>query len=90
MRQKSWQEGQIHAFEEFGGVPRMWVPDNAATATDRAAAPRVTLVNREYERFAEHYGAAVLPARSVGRATRAWPNRASTWLSAGSSGRPAR
>ena len=63
MRQKSWQEGQIHAFEEFGGVPRMWVPDNAATATDRAAAPRVTLVNREYERFAEHYGAAVLPAR---------------------------
>ena len=50
-------------FEEFGGVPRMWVPDNAATATDRAAAPRVTLVNREYERFAEHYGAAVLPAR---------------------------
>ena len=26
MRQKSWQEGQIHAFEEFGGVPRMWVP----------------------------------------------------------------
>lgn len=46
MRQKSWQEGQIHAFEEFGGVPRMWVPDNAATATDRAAAPRVTLVNR--------------------------------------------
>lgn len=35
MRQKSWQEGQIHAFEEFGGVPRMWVPDNAATATDR-------------------------------------------------------
>ena len=42
MRQKSWQEGQIHAFEEFGGVPRMWVPDNAATATDRTAAPRVT------------------------------------------------
>lgn len=30
------------------------------------------------------------PPGSVGRATRAWPNRASTWLSAGSSGRPAR
>ena len=62
MRQKSWQDGQMNAFEDFGGVPRMWVPDNAATATDRAAA-RVTLVNREYERFAEHYGAAVFPAR---------------------------
>lgn len=63
MRQKSWQDGQIHAFEEFGGVPRMWVPDNAATATDRTSAPRVTLVNKEYERFAEHYGAAIVPAR---------------------------
>ena len=63
MRQKSWQDGQIHAFEEFGGVPRMWVPDNAATATDRTGAPRVTLVNKEYERFAEHHGAAIVPAR---------------------------
>lgn len=62
MTQRSWQEGQMRAFEEFGGVPRMLVPDNAATATDRSAA-RVTLVNREYERFAEHYGTAVVPAR---------------------------
>ena len=62
MRQKSWQEGQMHAFEEFGGVPRMWVPDNAATATDRTA-PQVTLVNKEYGRFADHYGAAIVPAR---------------------------
>lgn len=63
MKQKSWQDGQARAFEEFGGVPRMWVPDNAATATDRANAPRVTLVNKEYERFAEHHGAAIVPAR---------------------------
>lgn len=63
MKQKSWQEGQVHAFEEFGGVPRMWVPDNAATATDRTNVPRVTLVNKEYERFAEHHGAAIVPAR---------------------------
>ena len=62
MRQRSWQLGQEHAFEDFGGVPRMLVPDNCATATDRSAA-RVTLVNHEYERFAEHYGAAVYPAR---------------------------
>lgn len=62
MRQKSWQDGQMNAFEEFGGVPRMWVPDNAATATDRTA-QQATLVNREYERMADHYGAAVFPAR---------------------------
>ena len=23
MRQRSWQDGQAHAFEDFGGVPRM-------------------------------------------------------------------
>lgn len=64
MKQRSWQDGHAHAFEYFGGVPRILVPDNAATATDRSAsASRVTLVNAEYERFAEHYGAAVLPAR---------------------------
>ena len=40
----------------------MLVPDNAATATDRSSAC-VTLVNDEYRRFAEHYGAAVVPAR---------------------------
>ena len=63
MKQRSWQEGHMHAFEEFGGVPRMWVPDNAATATDRTNVPRVTLVNKEYERFADHHGAAIIPAR---------------------------
>ena len=62
MKQRSWQTGQMHAFEAFGGVPRMLVPDNAATATDRSALA-ITLVNAEYERFAEHYGAAVVPAR---------------------------
>lgn len=62
MKQKSWQLGQMHAFEAFGGVPRMLVPDNATTATDRSALA-ITLVNAEYERFAEHYGAAIVPAR---------------------------
>lgn len=62
MRQRSWQDGQAHAFERFGGVPRLLVPDNAATATDRGD-PRVTRINEEYARFAEHYGCGVLPAR---------------------------
>ena len=28
MRQQSWLEGHMAAFEMFGGVPRMLVPDN--------------------------------------------------------------
>lgn len=63
MRQRSWQEGQARALEDFGGAPRMLVPDNAATATDRSSV-YVTVVNGEYGRFAEHYGAAVVPARA--------------------------
>lgn len=43
MRQRSWQEGQARALEDFGGAPRMLVPDNAATATDRSSV-YVTLV----------------------------------------------
>lgn len=44
MAQRSWQDGQADAFEGFGGVPRLLVPDNAATATDRGPV-RVTLLN---------------------------------------------
>lgn len=62
MRQQSWLEGHMAAFEMFGGVPRMLVPDNCATATDRGSAHE-TLVNKDYERFAGHYGTAVVPAR---------------------------
>jgi hypothetical protein len=62
MRQASWQDGQAHAFDYCGGVPRMLVPDNCATAANRSAV-YVTLVNGEYERFADHYGAAVVPTR---------------------------
>ena len=59
MRQRSWQEGRVCVFEDFGGIPRMLVPDNAATATNRSSV-FVTLVNDEHRRFAEHYGAAVV------------------------------
>lgn len=62
MRQQSWLEGHMAAFEAFGGVPRMLIPDNCATATDRGSAYE-TLINKDYERFAEHYGTAVVPAR---------------------------
>ena len=50
------------AFEMFGGVSRMLVPDNCATATDRGSACEM-LINKDYERFAGHYGTAVVPAR---------------------------
>lgn len=88
MRQRSWQEGQARALEDFGGVPRMLVPDNAATATDRSSV-YVTLVNAVYQRFAEHYGAASRPG-SAAPATRRSPSQRSTSWRGGSSPPPTR
>lgn len=82
-RQKSWREGHRRAFEGFGGAPRMWAPGNAATATDRTNAPRVTLVNREYERFASTTGPPSCLPEFADHATKALLNRASTWSSDG-------
>lgn len=62
MKEASWLQAHAEAFEFFGGVPQMLIPDNCATATDRSAV-YVTLVNKTYEQFAEHYGTAVVPAR---------------------------
>lgn len=59
----SWIEGHVQAFEYIGGVPGLIVPDNAATATKRPAPKGVTLLTKEYERLAEHYGTGILPAR---------------------------
>lgn len=62
MKQASWLEGQMEALEKFGGTPRMLIPDNCATATDRGSI-YTTLINKDYNRFAEHYSTAVVPAR---------------------------
>lgn len=62
MNEACWLKGHADAFEYFGGVPQMLVPDNCGTATDRTP-NYVTLVNGTYERFADHYDCAVVPAR---------------------------
>lgn len=62
MSMRSWLDGHMRAFEAIGGVPHVLVPDNCATATDRAGS-HVTKINDTYRRFAEHYGCGILPAR---------------------------
>lgn len=58
----NWIRGHVHAYEFFGGVAALTVPDNTKTA--------VTLPNffepdlhPLYEDLASHYGTAILPAR---------------------------
>ena len=46
MKTPSWLAGHIHAFEFFGGVPRITVPDNCKTSTIRNTRAEVILKTR--------------------------------------------
>ena len=58
-----WIEAHIHAWEFFGGVTRITVPDNTKTAVTDPCRYEPT-VQRTYEELAEHYGTVIIPARS--------------------------
>ena len=62
MKMESWIEGHVNAFEYFGGVPRLLVPDNTKTAVTKAGRHEAEL-NKTYREMAGHYGAAIVPAR---------------------------
>lgn len=51
-----------NAFYYYGGVPQAVVPDNLKAAVTKAGRHEFVL-NEEFERFAEHYGVTVFPAR---------------------------
>lgn len=58
----NWIDAHIRAFEYFGGVPAVTIPDNTKTAV---ITPDVTepVLNRSYNDMANHYGTAIVPAR---------------------------
>ena len=58
-----WIEGHIHAFEFFGGVSELVVPDNPRTAVNRACRYDPD-INRTYLDMAKHYRTAIMPARA--------------------------
>ena len=58
----AWISAHIHAFEYFGGVPRLLVPDNPRTGVSRACRYDPDL-NPTYQEMAMHYGVGVVPAR---------------------------
>ena len=52
----------VHAFNYFGGVPRLLIPDNLKTGVTKNTR-RETVLNRSYQELAEHYDTAIVPAR---------------------------
>ena len=64
MRTQAWITAHIGAFELFGGVPQIVVPDHASTATHRTKqGDAARFVNDRYRQMADHYGTAIVPAR---------------------------
>ncbi len=59
---EAWLSAHIHAFEQWGGVPALIIPDNTKTGVSRACRYDPD-VNPTYQNFAMHYGFGVLPAR---------------------------
>jgi len=61
-RLPDWIGSHVRAFQYFGCVPRMLVPDNLKSGVHDACYYEPEL-NPTYAEMAEHYGCAVLPAR---------------------------
>jgi transposase len=58
----TWIGCHVRAFDYFGGVTEVWVPDQPKVAVKRADRYDPEL-NPTYAELARHYGAAVIPAR---------------------------
>lgn len=64
MRMDAWILAHVHAYQFFGGVPQITVPDNALTATHRKKrGDAARFVHDRYRQLADHYGTAIVPAR---------------------------
>ncbi|MFJ6281400.1 IS21 family transposase [Arthrobacter subterraneus] len=64
MKSPSWIAAHVAAFEFFGGVPQVVVPDNPTTATYRQARGEAArVVNARYQQLADHYSTGIVPAR---------------------------
>jgi transposase len=58
----TWISCHVHAYEFFGGVSELTVPDNLKSGVTKANKYEPEL-NRTYADLARHYGTAIVPAR---------------------------
>ncbi len=62
--QLNWNQGHIDALEWYGGLPRIFVPDNCKTAVVHTNLYDPEL-NHAYRELARHYEIAIIPARII-------------------------
>lgn len=59
----NWIDAHVRAYEYFGGVPRITIPDNTKTAVTKS--DRVDpVLNKSYNEMARHYRTTIVPARA--------------------------
>jgi transposase len=61
-KQDAWTAAHVNAYNFFGGVTRILVPDNLKTGVIKHTKSELVL-NRTYQELVEHYGTAIIPAR---------------------------
>ena len=57
-----WIQSHVNAFEFFGGVPEILVPDNLRSAVTKPCRYE-PIINSSYQHMASHYKTTVIPAR---------------------------
>ena len=62
-RLEDWIDAHNKMFQYYGGVSALIVPDNLRSGVSKAHRYEA-LCNRTYDELAEHYGCAIMPARS--------------------------
>ncbi len=62
MKLENWLSCHVHAYNYFGGVTRLLVPDNLKTGITKNTRYE-TVLNRTYQEMAEHYNTAIVPTR---------------------------
>ncbi|HWQ30625.1 MAG TPA: IS21 family transposase [Negativicutes bacterium] len=62
MKLPNWIDAHVRAFEYYGGVPRITIPDNTKTAVKMPDLVDPQL-NKSYSEMAAHYGTTLVPAR---------------------------
>ena len=63
MKLANWLDAHANAYEYFGGVPKVTIPDNTKTAV--TTADRVDpVLNKSYSEMARHYRTTLVPARA--------------------------
>jgi len=63
IKQANWIDAHVSAYEYFGGVPKVTIPDNTKTAV--ITPDRVDpVLNKSYTEMARHYRTTLVPARA--------------------------